>query len=134
MTSNTAAKIADDAMPTMRRATDELLKTAGNAVDSTRDYASDALVRAEGRARELRGSIDPVVDMLTSRAQKLARHSLDLATEAKYRAERSLKHASRATTRYVADQPVRSVLIAAAVGATVAWLISSSRHRNRNRY
>lgn len=134
MTTNTATKIAHDAAPAMRQASDELLRTAGNAADSTRDYANVALDKAESRLRELRGSVDPVVDMLTSKAQKLARHSLDLASEAKYRAERSLKNASRATTRYVADQPLRSVLIAAAVGATVALLISYSRHRNRNRY
>jgi ElaB/YqjD/DUF883 family membrane-anchored ribosome-binding protein len=122
MTPNTAIKTTHDAM------------TASRALDSTRDFASEALDRAESKVRELRGSVDPVVDMLTSKAQKLARHSLDLASEANYRAGQSLRHASRATTRYVADQPVRSVLIAAAVGAVVALLISSARHRNQNRY
>ena len=123
-----------EAMPAMRRATDDLLQTAGKAMDSTRDYANDALDRAENKVRELRGSVDPVVDMLASRAQRLARHSLDLASEAKDRAEQSLKRATRVTTRYVADQPLRSVLIAAAVGAAVALLIASSRHRKQNRY
>ncbi|OGA95076.1 MAG: hypothetical protein A3E79_08160 [Burkholderiales bacterium RIFCSPHIGHO2_12_FULL_61_11] len=129
-TSNTTR----EAMPAMRRATDDLLQTAGKAMDSTRDYANDALDRAENKVRELRGSVDPVVDMLASRAQRLARHSLDLASEAKDRAEQSLKRATRVTTRYVADQPLRSVLIAAAVGAAVALLIASSRHRKQNRY
>lgn len=119
---------------TIAQATDDLRKTANSAVDSTRDYANQALDKAEGRVRELRGSVDPVVDMLTSKAQKLARHSLDLASEAKYQAEQSLRRATRVTTRYVADQPVRSVLIAAAVGAVVALLISAARHRNHNRY
>jgi len=134
MTPNTAAQTAHDAMPAMRQASDELRMTASKAVDSTRDFANDALERAESKVRELRGSVDPVVDMLASKAQKLARHSLDLASEAKYQAEQSLRRASRVTTRYVADQPLRSVLIAAAVGAVVALLISSSRRRNRNRY
>ncbi|MHB1198681.1 MAG: glycine zipper domain-containing protein [Polaromonas sp.] len=134
MTANTASKIPQEAAPAMRQTPEELLKIAGNAVDSTRGYANDALDKAESRVRELRGSVDPVVDMLTSKAQKLARHSLDLASEAKYQAEQSLRRATRVTTRYVADQPLRSVLIAAAVGAVVALLISSSRHRNRNRY
>ncbi len=134
MTVNTVSKTAREALPAMHQASDELLHSAGKAVNSTRAYASDALDKAENQMRELRGSVDPVVDMLTSKAQKLARHSLDLASEAKYRAEQSLRHASRATTRYVADQPVRSVLIAAVVGAAVALLISSARHRNQNRY
>lgn len=134
MHTNTVSKTAREAMPAMRQASDELLQSAGKAMDSTRDYANDALSKAENRVRELRGSVDPVVDMLASKAQKLARHSLDLASEAKYRAEQSVKRATRVTTRYVADQPLRSVLIAAAVGAAVALLIASSRHRNQNRY
>ncbi|UUZ62532.1 hypothetical protein LP417_21300 [Polaromonas sp. P1-6] len=95
-----------------------------------------ALDLAENKVRELRGNVDPVVDMLASKAQMLARQSLDMASEAKDRAQQSLSRAAGATTRYVAEQPLRSVLIAAAVGAAVALLISSARnhHRNQNRY
>lgn len=95
-----------------------------------------ALDLAENKVRELRGSVDPVVDMLASKAQMLARQSLDMASEAKDRAQQSLSRAAGATTRYVAEQPLRSVLIAAAVGAAVALLISAARnhHRNQNRY
>jgi ElaB/YqjD/DUF883 family membrane-anchored ribosome-binding protein len=59
---------------------------------------------------------------------------LDVASEAKERAEKSLRHAADATTRYVSEQPMQSVLIAAAVGAAVALLVSTSRQRNQNRY
>lgn len=134
MTPNTPSNFARDVMPGMRQASEEMLQTAGKAVESTREHANDALDRAESKVRELRGQVDPVVDMLASKAQKLARHSLDLASEAKERAEQSLKRAAGVTTRYVSEQPVRSILIAAAVGATVALLVSTSRQRNRNRY
>lgn len=130
----TASKITQDAAPTLRHASDELLQTASHALDSTRSHANDALDKAEGKVRELRGNVDPMVDMLASKAQKLARQSLDIAAEAKDRAQQSLSRAAGATTRYVAEQPLRSVLIAAAVGAGVALLISSARTRNRNRY
>ncbi|WP_411877340.1 hypothetical protein [Polaromonas sp. YR568] len=119
---------------TARQTSDELLQTAEKAVDSTRSYANNALDKAENKVRDLRGSVDPVVDMLASKAQHLARQSLDLAAEAKERAQRSLTNASAATSRYVADQPLRSVLIAAAVGAGVALLIASARNRSQNRY
>jgi ElaB/YqjD/DUF883 family membrane-anchored ribosome-binding protein len=128
MTPQTAANTA-------RQASDELLQTAEKTVASTRSYANEALDKAESKVRDLRGSVDPVVDMLTAKAQHLARQSLDIAAEAKERAQRSLTNATAATSRYVADQPLRSVLIAAAVGAGVALLISSARHhRNQNRY
>lgn len=133
MNTNNASKIAHDALPAMRHASAELLQTAEKAGYSTLSYANEALDKAEHKVRELRGNIDPVVDMLASKAQKLARHSLDLATEAKDRAEHSLKRAAGVTTRYVAEQPLRSVLIAVAVGAAVALLISSARHHDQNR-
>lgn len=127
-------KSSQDVMPGMRQVSDDALNTAGRAVDSTREYANDALDKAENKVRELRGSVDPFVDMLASKAQKLARQSLDMASDAKHHAQQSLSHAAGVTTRYVSEQPLRSVLIAAAVGATVALLVSSTRHRNRNRY
>ena len=100
-------------------------------MDSTRDYANQALDRAESKVRDLRGEVDPLVEMLAAKAQKLARQSLDMAAEAKEKARQSLTRYADATTQYVSDQPVRSVLIAAAVGAAVALLVASARQRNR---
>ena len=126
--------MARDAVPAMKKASDDVMSSAGKAIDSTREHANQALDMAENKVRELRGNVDPVVEMLASKAQKMARQSLDMASEAKERAEKSLKHAADATTRYVSEQPMRSVLIAAAVGAAVALLVSTSRQRNNNRY
>ena len=124
--------LARDAAPAIRNASNEVLKGADNAVSATRDYANQALDKAESKVRELRGEVDPLVDMLASRAQKLARQSLEMAAEAKDKAQESLSRYANATTHYVAEQPMRSVLIAAAVGAAVALLVASSRQR-RNR-
>lgn len=124
---NTTASISSQA----RQATDDLQDSADRAINTTREIANDVLDSAEKKVRDLRGSVDPVVDMLASRAQKLARQSLDMASEAKERAQQSLTRAADATTRYVSEQPLRSVLIAAAVGASVALLIAVARDRNR---
>lgn len=136
--SNAFSRASSEAGPALRQASDDLLQGAGDAIDSTRNYANHALDKAEGKIHDLRSTIDPVVEMLTSKAQHLARQSLDMANEAKARAQHSLNQAAGATTRYVVEQPVRSILIAAAVGAAVALLISatvpSSEDRNRNRY
>jgi ElaB/YqjD/DUF883 family membrane-anchored ribosome-binding protein len=109
----------------------DLQATAESAISSTRSYANDALDKAEDKVRELRGSVDPIVDQLASKAQKLARQSLDMAAEAKDKAAQQLSRYATVTTQYVSEQPVRSVLIAAAVGAAVALLVSASRNRNR---
>ena len=123
-----------DAAASMQKASDSMMSSAGRALDATRDHANNALDKAESKLRELRGNVDPTVEFLATKAQKMARQSLDMASEAKERAEKSLKHAADATTRYVAEQPMRSIIVAVTVGAAVALLISSSRHRDRNRY
>ena len=138
MNINNPLNLAQDTATTMRKVSDDMMSSADKAFESTREHSNQALDRAESKFRELRGSVDPMIEMLTSKAQKMARQSLDLAAEAKERAEKSFMQAADSTTRYVSKQPMRSVLIAAAVGAAVALLVSTLRHRNhnhkRNRY
>ena len=127
-------KTTRDTTSSIQQTSEDMLNSAGRVVDSTREFANDTLDKADSKVRELRGQVDPMVDMLASKAQKLARQSFDMASEAKHRAQQSLTQAANTTGRYVSEQPLRSVLIAAAVGAGVAMLISASRHRNDNRY
>lgn len=129
--SQNARDTAASAAPQARKTTNDFLQAAGSAIDSGREYADDAFDKAESKVRGLRDSVDPMVDMLASRAQKLGRQTLDMAGEAKDRAQQSMNRAAHVTTRYVAEQPLRSVLIAAAVGAAVALLVSTARNRNR---
>ena len=72
----------------------------------------------------------PLVGQLSSRAQHLARQGMDMAANAGARAQESWARYADATTGYVARQPVRSVLIAAVVGAGLALLIAASRRRD----
>ena len=128
-------KTASDSTAAGHHAVDQASGAAHRALDSTREFATSAFENAEGKMRGLHSRVDPMVDLLAEKAQKLARQSFDMATEARQRAQQSLNQASAATSRYVAEQPLRSVLIAAAVGAAVALLIAaSSRDRNTTRY
>jgi ElaB/YqjD/DUF883 family membrane-anchored ribosome-binding protein len=127
-------KTTRDTTDALHHASDEALTGASKAIDSTREYANSALDSAQNKVRGIRDQVDPMVDMLANKAQNLARQSFDMASEAKHRAQQSLNQASAATSRYVAEQPLRSVLIAAAVGAGVALLISAARHRDDIRY
>lgn len=127
-------KTARDSTSAGHRAVDEASGAAHRTLDSTREFAASAAESAEGRLRNLQSRVDPMVDMLAEKAQKLARQSFDMAAEARQRAQQSFNQAGAATSRYVAEQPLRSVLIAAAIGAAVALLISASRDRNTTRY
>ena len=120
-----------DSANTVRHTGDYLANTATRAVDATREFANSALDQAQNKVREFNSNIDPTVNMLASKAQKLAQQSFDMASEAKDRAQQSLRRATTATTHYVSEQPLKSVLIAAAVGAAVALLIAATTKGDR---
>ena len=116
------SKNSNDAMENIRQTSDSLLQSAEKAVSSTAEQASDTI----------HNRIDPMVDLMAVTAQKLAKQSMDMASDAKEYAQHAINRASKASTQYVSEQPVRSVLMAAAVGAAVAVLITSMRTRNNS--
>ena len=114
------SKNSNDAIDNIRQTSEALLQSAEKATESTANSASNALHR----------HFDPVVDKMAVTAQKLAKQSMDMASDAKEYAQHAMDRASKASTKYVAEQPIRSVLMAAAVGAVVAIAITSLRSRN----
>jgi ElaB/YqjD/DUF883 family membrane-anchored ribosome-binding protein len=83
-------------------------------LDSTRRLAADALDRASSTVKDLRSGV-------SDRASSAQRYMGEYAS---------------AGTRYVSEHPMKSALIAAAVGAAVAGIVIAMRHRNdlQNRY
>ena len=94
---------------------------SSHALDTTRQYANQAIERAGETVRDLRYGV-----------RDLASKGATSVSEATAAAQRQLGHYAQATSRYVSDQPVKSALIAAAVGAAVAALVLAWR-RNRDR-
>lgn len=84
---------------------------AAHAMDTTREMAGTALERAGERMRDLRYGMR------------------DMAS----RGANSMGEYAHATSRYVSEQPLKSALIAAAIGAAVAGLVLAMR-RNRRYY
>ena len=76
-------------------------------LDSTRKMAAEALDRASASMKDLRSSV-------SDRASSAQRQVGDYA---------------RTGSRYVTEHPLKSALIAAAVGAAVAGLVIAMRHR-----
>lgn len=113
------------------QAADALTHSADKAIDSTRNYANNALDAADEKIHSLRSGMQPVLEKFSRKAEEYANQGMDMAVNAKDKARESLSHYSEATSRYVADKPMQSVLIAAAVGAAIAMLVSSARNRSR---
>ncbi len=111
--------------------TDSVAHSAEKMVDSTRGYANQALDTAENAIDQLHSHAQPAINKFSRQAEKIAHQGIDMAVQAKDKARESISHYSEATSRYVAEKPVQSVLIAAAVGAALALLVSSARGRGR---
>jgi ElaB/YqjD/DUF883 family membrane-anchored ribosome-binding protein len=92
-----------------------------HALDTTRQFANQAIEKAGETVRDLRYG-----------AKDLASKSATSLSEATAAAQRQLGQYAQVTGRYVSEQPVKSALIAAAVGAAVAALVLAWRH-NRDK-
>jgi len=91
---------------------DEARSATNQALESTREFANQALEKAGERVRDLRYGV-----------KDLANKSVN-----------SMGEYAQATTRYVSEQPLKSALIAAAVGAAVAALVLAMRRNSSRRY
>lgn len=112
---------------------DRRLAQAAHAAERAHRHVERALQQGEGsqalHERRWSGRMDPLVGRISSTARDLARQSLDMASNAGAKAQQSLHRYADVTTGYIAEQPVRAVLIAATVGAGLALLLSASRKR-----
>lgn len=102
-------------------AAEEALHTSSRRLENTRHLAGEALQKAGERVRDLRYS-----------ASDLVRDSGRTVSDATIAARRELGRYARATTRYVSEKPVKSALIAAAIGAAVAATVLAIRRSRRD--
>lgn len=118
-TVKTAAQLADD-----------VRQTASDAVESTRAYAQNAVNAAGEKVRDLRRDAEPGVEQLAARVQQAVQRGIDAASSTSARAQRRFEAAADLTGRYISDQPLRSVLLAAAAGAAITALIVLASRRS----
>jgi ElaB/YqjD/DUF883 family membrane-anchored ribosome-binding protein len=132
MTTSTAKSHVQIKPEDTRHLSEEVLQSAEDAVETTRTFAHESLDRATDKVRDLRRDLEPAIDQLASKAERLVRNGLGAVTHTGESAQKALTHYADATGRYVANQPVKSVLIAAATGAAVAALFMALHGRNRS--
>lgn len=91
---------------------DDARNITGHALESTKEFANQAFEKAGEKVRDLRYGVKDLANKSAS----------------------SVGEYAQATTRYVAEQPLKSALIAAAVGAAVAALVLVMRRNKQQRY
>lgn len=123
MVHKTPSQLADDAR-----------QTANDAIDTTRAYAQNAVNAAGEKVRDLKRDAEPTVEQIAARVQQAVQRGLDAASTTSARAQRRIEQAADVTGKYISDQPVRSVLVAAAAGAAITALIVLASRRTRDDY
>jgi len=102
--------------------TDDTAGATSHALENTRQFANQAIEKAGEKVRDLHYG-----------AKELASKGVSTVSEATAAAQKQLGQYAQATGRYVSEQPVKSALIAAAIGAAVAALVLAWR-RNSDRH
>jgi ElaB/YqjD/DUF883 family membrane-anchored ribosome-binding protein len=103
------------------------------AVDTVRDAGHDALAVASDRLDAMRDKAKPAVERMVARGQEIADGAITSTREAGVRAKRAVSGYAHACEAYVVEQPMKSIAIAAAAGATIAALLMLSRSRANER-
>lgn len=125
---SSAKKVAD----TVKDAAEDAADTVKQTARSARRTASEAVDESGRHMRYADDEADnPFIEKVATRAQDLAERSIDFWADNSYRARRQFQATADATTRYVTEQPGRSVLIAAATGAALATAFFLGRSRKK---
>ncbi len=108
-------------------------QSAQEAIKSTQGLVSDALNDLTGRVENLRDHAQPVIKRVGRQASELAQRSADAIRDGSQQLRDSARHASDRTVSYIRDEPVRSVLMAAAAGAALMGLVALLARSNDRR-
>lgn len=104
-------------MPRISDHADDAVHSAANGARASQRAIQRNLDRLADTAAEMRDQAGPTVDRIRSRAADAARHGMDWMRDSGYRVRTSVGRASDRTVGYVREEPLRSVLMAAAAGA-----------------
>ncbi len=111
---------------------DQAAASADQAIRSTQRVANDALDGLAGSVQDLREHAAPMVDRVAERASAIAHHGADAVRERSHQLSEGAHRMVDGTRSYVRDEPVKSLLIAAATGAVLMGLLAvlsgSRRH------
>jgi ElaB/YqjD/DUF883 family membrane-anchored ribosome-binding protein len=103
------------------RSADTLVNGTGKAIRATQRATNKALDRMAERVED---SGEPALDRVLTQAESLARRGMDAVLDRSHRVRDGALDLSDRTVGYVRDEPVKSLLFAAAAGAAIAVLAS----------
>jgi ElaB/YqjD/DUF883 family membrane-anchored ribosome-binding protein len=103
------------------------------AIDTAHDAATSTLSKVSEKIDTLHDQAKPAVDRMVARGKEMANDAIAGTRDAGERAKTALSGYASSCENYITEKPMKSVAIAAALGATLAAVLLMSRNRaNRN--
>ena len=111
---------------------DQASHTADNAIRSSQRVANDAINSLAGSAQDLRNEVAPLINRAGDQASALAQRGVNAVRDSSQHLRDTAQRATDGTVMYIKDEPLKSMLIAAATGAALMALVGMlSRSRSR---
>lgn len=105
---------------------------AGKAESAFGQATGNAARDASGRAREAAGTVQNIYGQAKDAARDLSENAGSYAKDAMDKGEKYYRQGNKAVAAAVKDQPLGALLIAGAVGFTLAMLINRPAPRPRS--
>lgn len=124
---------ADLTTTTPNTMADQAAGKADQAIRSTQRVANDALDGLSDSVNSASSRVSPMINKATEQATAFAQRSMDAVRQTSQQLRDKAMHASDTTASYIRNDPIKSVLIAAATGAALmalVSLVSRSRHHD----
>ena len=103
---------------------DQATGAADSAIRSTQRTADEAFDALSNKVDDLRSQAAPLVNRVSAKAEDAAKRGLEVMRDSSQQLREKAQQASEQTVAYVKDEPVKSMLIAAATGALLMGLVS----------
>ena len=110
---------------------DQAADTASGAIRSTQNSANAALDRLNDKVESAHERVAPMIERLSARAESVANRGAEVVRDTSAQLRDKALRAQDTTVAYIKDEPVKSMLIAAATGAALMALLSLSTRSSR---
>jgi ElaB/YqjD/DUF883 family membrane-anchored ribosome-binding protein len=103
---------------------DQAAQGADQAIKSTQQVANEALESLAGAVQDLRHQAAPLLERAGDQVSALAQRGVDGVRDTSRQLRDKAVRASDHTVDYIRDEPIKSMLMAAATGAALMALVS----------
>jgi ElaB/YqjD/DUF883 family membrane-anchored ribosome-binding protein len=124
--------ISSNSAEQSNRFVDEAAASAEHAIKATQRVTNDALNSLSGSVQDIRSQAAPLLNRGSEQIGALTQRGLDAVRDTSQQLRAKALHASDATVGYIKDEPVKSMLIAAAAGAALMALIGLLARSHRH--